>query len=144
MGGRFSNTTLDEIIRERISIEDVMSAAPLRINNMRELPSVKNAIKIKKSAKESDKEFWKRRNAIYSKGVFQRRENELVTLQHQKQYLGKRKNVLEGDNERLEALLAQARGLLGALGLPSLLRGKITARIFLARKITGFNIIHNI
>lgn len=81
---------------------------------------------VKRAPRESEKDFAKRRNGVYSRRVHERRENEKLELEQQSEFLKLQNTNLKADNRRLQSLLAQARSLVGALEsqtAPVLLKG---------------------
>lgn len=113
LGGLYDYSSLSDFIRIRTSEEDKISGEQLRANAPAQAYQVVS--QIKRDPEESKEAFSRRRNAVYSRRVFQRRQNDLVALQQQRDYLKTQNTALERDNSRLEMLLAQAEAALQVL-----------------------------
>ena len=120
-GGSLDSTSaFDDFVRGRLSVEETMSAARLRANMILPSSSMKAMVQVKRGPNESQEDFARRRNAVYARRVYQRRQAELTGLQRQHEFMKMSKTQLEQDNLRLEGLLAQARSLVAATMDPSL------------------------
>lgn len=63
---------------------------------------------------ETDATFRKRRNAIYARRSYHRRQNEGMVVQNQVTMLETKNTILRQENQRLEQLLQQAQALVDA------------------------------
>lgn len=118
-GSLDSSNALDKFVRGRLSVEDAMSAARLRANMILPSSRMKAMVQVKRGPTESQEDFARRRNAVYARRVYQRRQAELIGLQRQHDFMKMSNTQLEQDNLRLEDLLAQARSIVAATMDPS-------------------------
>ena len=96
-----------------------MSAARLRANVILPSASMKAIVQVKRAPNESQQDFARRRNAVYARRVYQRRQTALVSLQRQQEGLQISNTQLQQDNQRLEGLLAKALSLVAAVTDPT-------------------------
>ena len=116
LGGLYDTSVkVKEFIRERLSIEDIMSGTCLRANVMA-TTTFKAIAQVKRVPNETDKQFLRRRNAVYARRVHQRKANEVFMLQHQCEALKLQNDQLVADNDRLERLLVEALTWVSLLG----------------------------
>ena len=66
---------------------------------------------IRRKPNESGKDFWRRRNAVYAKRVYDKKKIEQEVLQQQQTDLSHQNGQLLAEQKRLESLLAQAQNL---------------------------------
>mmetsp|Transcript_15934 Transcript_15934/g.30325 ORF Transcript_15934/g.30325 Transcript_15934/m.30325 type:complete len:199 (-) Transcript_15934:240-836(-) len=118
-GGLYDyNLQFNEFIRMRISIEEVMSAAPLSVQDILPSAQMRAITKVQRNLNESKEDYARRRNNVYARRVSKRRENELLSLEQRRDFLRVKNAALLGEKARLEALLAQAQAWV-AIGRPA-------------------------
>lgn len=111
LGGQYSyDQEFSNFVRMRLSVEDIMSGARLRVQNDIS-PPMRRMIRVQREADETESDFSRRRNNIYGQRVRQRRENELTSLIQQRDLLKLQKDILQEENSRLESCLIQAQSL---------------------------------
>lgn len=123
VGGLYDYRQYDEWIRERISIEDALSAAPLTSSRLSIVPTDrvdapirrqrkgKNANNDKQTTetKTETEEMTRKRNALKSRRSYHRRQLELFSLNEQVRVWTTHNARLRQEQARLEALLAMAQ-----------------------------------
>lgn len=132
LGGQLNGSAVDKWVRMRLSMEDIMSAAPVRRDSDSGLVPVssmaKNEAGQKKTTKrerealiivrrpnETDGEFAKRKNACYVRRNYHRQKIERIAAESEVQRRSDLNESLRKDNQRLERLLGEAKELINAM-----------------------------
>lgn len=125
LGGSYDYSQYDQWIRERLSIEDIMSSVPLSStsNRLSIIPTDRVDAPIRRQqqrrrssgdetteaeTKTDAEEMTRKRNALKSRRSYHRRQLELFSLNEQVRVWKIRNAVLRQDQARLETLLATA------------------------------------
>lgn len=127
-GGHYDYARFDEWRRERIVREEATASASIpgiiqwdlsssttaarsRTSHVRTTPLVTRN-NDGKEGDETEEEFLRKRNALYSRRLYHRRNLELVSVQEQIRVLKERNRIGRADADRLEDLLRRARQIL--------------------------------
>lgn len=139
LGGNVDQSLFDDFIRTRMSVEDIMSAAPPVANSRRVVGSATTTLSLTSTAfsalngtlapvsskprkqrgkeslslvqlpNESEAQFVKRKNAVYVRRNYHRQKLELMTAQEELTKCQEQNKLFKAENQRLENLFAQAK-----------------------------------
>ena len=121
LGGDFvMNTRIPKWVQDRLTFEELTDVTPTAydIVTKKKMLGMKcsrkqgsQLVKRKSSQVESEADFYKRRNAAYSRRLYHKRKLEILSLEEDVKMLISRNKVIRDDNERLQFLLFQAQKL---------------------------------
>lgn len=126
LGGQYDYQQFDSWIRSRISVEDIMSSAPIRyapckVSQVSQLTAVpkrgalKRACEImtqtKYKGQATKQQTTKERNALYSRRSFNKRKLERLALENERDLWMAKNDQVKRQNEDLQRALNQAKRL---------------------------------
>jgi hypothetical protein len=113
LGGRYGQSQFHEFVRQRLSVEDILSAAPLaryRHSSVPEVTSITSVIKRGTLAKGVTNK--REQSALYSRRSTYKRKLEKIALENQRDLWLARNREIKQQNMELELALWQAQNLL--------------------------------
>jgi len=130
LGGQLNRSAVDQWVRMRLSLEDIMSAAPIARDSDRGLVPVtsmmvkaedvqkkastqreREPLTIVRRPNETDREFAKRKNACYVRRNYHRQKIERIAAEGEVKRYRSANEALKMDNCRLERFLEEAQKL---------------------------------
>ena len=119
LGGSFDDLSFHLWIQNRLKIENAaLSPTPSNTRDYTPRGSTSLLVKRKKTKdEEAEKEFVRKRNALYARRMYYKKKMELIALPEQREALLAQNAALRQDNHHLSALLNDAEQILSAHGL---------------------------